>query len=176
MSGWGDLVALGGLLLRESFVAFGGGVAILPELERVAVTQHHWLTAQQFGDVYALGQLTPGPGMLMVVAIGYKVAGLAGALVALVTMFVPVAALSYVVGARWHALRTSPWRDALAKGLIPVTLGLLAAGTYTLTRASVTDLGGALIATVAGLLLLSRRVSPALIVLAGGVAGVALYH
>lgn len=176
MSGWGDLVALGSLFVRESFVAFGGGVAILPELERVAVTQQHWLTAQQFGDCYALGQLTPGPGMLMVVAIGYKVAGVPGALVSLLAMFVPVAALSYVVGARWHALRGSPWRIAIGKGLTPVTIGLLAAGTYTLTRASVTDVGGVVIAALAGALLLSRRVSPALIVLAGGLAGVALYH
>jgi chromate transporter len=176
MSGVSDLVALASLFVRESFVAFGGGVAILPEIERVAVTQHHWLTAQQFGDCYALGQLTPGPGMLMVMAIGYKVAGVPGALISMLAMFVPVAALSYVVGVRWHALRGSSWRIAIGRGLTPVTIGLLTAGTYTLTRASVTDLGGAAIATVAGLLLLSRRVSPALIVLGGGLAGVALYH
>ena len=176
MSALADVVALGTLFVRESFAAFGGGVSILPEIERVAVSQRHWLTAQQFADVYALGQLTPGPGMLMVLGIGYKVAGVAGALVALLTMFVPVAALSYVVGARWSALKGSPWREAVAKGLTPVTIGLLAAGTYTLTRASVSDVPGAAIAAVAALLLLSRRVSPALIVLCGGLAGLALYH
>ncbi len=176
MSGWGDLVALGTLFVRESFVAFGGGVSILPELERATVTQHHWLTSQQFADVYALGQLTPGPGMLMVLGIGYAVAGVVGALVALLTMFVPVAALSYVVGVRWHAWKGSPWREAVAQGLTPVTLGLLAAGAYTLTRASVSDVPGAAIAAAATVLLLSRRVSPALIVLAGGLAGLVLYH
>ena len=65
-----DLLDLLVLLVRLSFVAFGGGVAILPELQHVVVEQHHWLTAQQFAGSYALGQLTPGPGMLMVMAIG----------------------------------------------------------------------------------------------------------
>lgn len=176
MNAGSDLAAIAALFVRTSFAAFGGGVSVLPEIERVAVTQRHWLTAQQFADSYALGQLTPGPGMLMVMAIGYKVAGVPGALIALAAMFLPVATLSCAVGRRWDALRGSPWRTAAQRGLTPVTIGLLLAGTYTLTRASVVDVPGAAIALVAALLLLSRRVSPALIVVAGGVAGFVVYR
>ncbi|HZQ38814.1 MAG TPA: chromate transporter [Dehalococcoidia bacterium] len=166
-----DLVDLVVLLVRTSFAAFGGGISVLPEIERVAVGQHHWLTAQEFADCYALGALTPGPGMLMVMGIGYKVAGVAGAFAAMLAMFLPVGGVAYVAGWRWDKLSHSAWRSALERGIAPVTVGLLLAGSWTLIRASVVDAATAAIVAVATVALLSRRVSPALIVLAGGLAG-----
>lgn len=169
-----DLLDLTLLFLRMSFAAFGGGIAIIPEIKHVAVDQRHWLTAQEFADCYALGALTPGPGMLMVMGIGYKVAGVPGALVSMLTMFLPVGAVAYLAGWRWDRLHRSAWRTAIERGLAPVTVGLLLAGSYTLVRAAVVDAPSAAIMAGAALLLLSRRVSPALIVIAGGVAGFAL--
>jgi len=176
MSAAGDVVALAALLARESFAAFGGGLSVLPAIERAVVEQRHWLTAQQFADVYALGQLTPGPGMLMVMGIGYRIGGVPGALIAALAMFLPAAALSYIVGARWSAARASSWRAIATRALTPVTVGLIVAGTWTLTAAAVPDARSAVIAALAALLLLSGRVNPALIVLAGGLAGFALYR
>ncbi len=166
-----DLADLIVLLVRLSFVAFGGGIAILPELQRVVVSDHHWLTSQQFASSYALGQLTPGPGMLMVLAIGYKVAGVPGALAAMVAMFLPVGTLAYVAGSRLDKLKGSPWRPAIQRGMAPVTVGLLLAGSYTLIQASAVDVVSGLIVAVAVLMLLSRRVNPIVIVLTGGAAG-----
>jgi chromate transporter len=176
MSTAGDVAALAALLVRESFAAFGGGLSVLPAIERVVVEQRRWLTAQQFVDVYALGQLTPGPGMLMVMGIGYRIGGVPGALIAALAMFVPTAALSYIAGARWSAAQASRWRMIAAWALAPVTVGLIVAGTWTLTTTAIPDARSAAIAVLAALLLLSGRVSPALIVLAGGLAGFALYH
>src|SRR5437763_1242187 len=82
-------------------------------MQRVTVSQRHWLTAEQFAAGYGLGQLTPGPGMLMVMAIGYKVAGALGALVSLAAMFVPVGAVAFIAGRHWDSLRASPWRTAV---------------------------------------------------------------
>lgn len=166
-----DLLDLVLLLVRLSFAAFGGGVAILPELERVVVSQHHWLTAQQFAGSYALGQLTPGPGMLMVIAIGYKVAGVPGALLAMLAMFLPVGTVAYLAGWRLEKAQRSPWRAAIQRGMAPVTVGLLLAGSYTLIRTAVIDSATAVIVAVAVLMLLSRRIPPILIVFAGGAAG-----
>ena len=166
-----DLADLVVLLVRLSFVAFGGGIAILPELQRVVVSDHHWLTSQQFASSYALGQLTPGPGMLMVLAIGYKVAGVPGALAAMVAMFLPVGTLAYITGSRLDKLKHSPWRPAIQRGMAPVTVGLLLAGSYTLIQASVVDVISGLIVAAAVLMLLSRRINPIVIVLAGGAAG-----
>jgi len=166
-----DLADLIVLLVRLSFVAFGGGIAILPELQRVVVSDHHWLTSQQFASSYALGQLTPGPGMLMVLAIGYKVAGVPGALAAMVAMFLPVGTLAYIAGSRLDKLKRSPWRPAIQRGMAPVTVGLLLAGSYTLIQASAVDVISGLIVAAAVLMLLSRRINPIVIVLAGGAAG-----
>ena len=166
-----DLADLIVLLVRLSFVAFGGGIAILPELQRVVVSDHHWLTSQQFASSYALGQLTPGPGMLMVLAIGYKVAGVPGALAAMVAMFLPVGTLAYIAGSRLDKLKGSPWRPAIQRGMAPVTVGLLLAGSYTLIQASAVDVISGLIVAAAVLMLLSRRINPIVIVLAGGAAG-----
>lgn len=171
-----NLVDLGTLFVRLSFAAFGGGVTIIPEMQHVAVTQRHWLTAQQFADSYGLGQLTPGPGMLMVIAIGYKVAGVPGGVVALLAMFLPVGAVAFVAGQNWDRLRASPWRAAVQHGIAPVTVGLLLAGGYTLIRAADTDAVTAAITVAALLLLLSRRLNPAIIVVLGGCAGWLYYH
>lgn len=176
MSLFRHLLELALLFVRMGFAAFGGGIAVIPEIQHVAVTQRHWLTTQEFADSYALGQLTPGPGMLMVMAIGYKVAGVSGALVSMLAMFLPVGALAYVTGWRWDKVRHSPWRSAVQHGLTPVTVGLLLAGSFTLVRAAVVDIPAALIMTGATLLLLSRRINPAFIVLIGGVVGLLIYR
>jgi chromate transporter len=171
-----NLLDLTTLFVRLSFAAFGGGVTIIPEMQHVAVSQRHWMTAQQFADSYGLGQLTPGPGMLMVIAIGYKVAGVPGGVVALLGMFLPVGVVAFVAGQNWDRLRASPWRTAVQRGIAPVTVGLLLAGGYTLIRAADTDVVTATITVVAMLLLLSRRLNPAIIVVLGGAAGWVYYH
>src|SRR5277367_980316 len=80
-----------------SLFAIGGANSAIPEMHRVAVDVHHWLTDKQFTDVYAIAQLSPGPNVLIVTLIGYSVAGLAGALVATLAMCVPTAVLALTV-------------------------------------------------------------------------------
>ena len=65
-----------------AFVAFGGATALLPEMHRVVVDNHHWLDDTTFTHLYAIAQAAPGPNVLVVTLIGWKVAGLAGALAA----------------------------------------------------------------------------------------------
>jgi chromate transporter len=170
------LAQLIALFVRASFGAFGGGIAVIPEIQRAAVGDHHWLTAQQFADSYALGQLTPGPGMLMVMAIGYKVEGVPGALASMLAMFLPVGIVTYAAGVRWQAAREARWRVVAQAALVPVTVGLLLAGSYTLLSSAVVDVKTALVAAAATASLLSRRVSPVVIVLGGGLAGWLLYR
>src|SRR3954447_8742654 len=81
---------------RLSLLSFGGGTTVLGERERAAVG-HGWLTHDQFVQSYALGQLAPGPGMTLVVPIGYQTAGIAGGLVAFLSFFLPTAILALAV-------------------------------------------------------------------------------
>jgi chromate transporter len=129
-----DLVDVFVVFIRLTVVAFGGGISILPEMERQVVGTHQWVSHQEFIDAYALSQVTPGPGMLMVVVIGYRAAGLPGALVAGVAMFAPPAALAWFAADRWSRVSQAPVMVLLRGALAPVALGLLAAGAYTLVR------------------------------------------
>jgi Chromate transporter len=74
-----------------SLFAVGGANAAVPEMHRIAVEVHHWMTEKQFADTFAIAQLSPGPNVLIVTLIGYAVAGIAGALAATVAMCVPTA-------------------------------------------------------------------------------------
>jgi chromate transporter len=169
-----DLATLAWVFLRLGLLAFGGGTAILPEMERQVVDIHGWLTPEQFVDSFALGQLTPGPALLMVMVAGYAVAGPAGAVVALVAIFAPSAALMAAVVANWHRLRGSPWLVSFRRAVAAVTLGLVAAGSYSIVRIAVTDLPSALVAACAFVVLWRWKLHPALVILAGGlVAGAA---
>lgn len=163
-----ELVAVFG---RLSLLAIGGGIAILPEMQRLTVSHYRWVTDQQFRDSYSLGQVTPGPGMLMAVVIGYRAAGIAGALVALAAMFLPTCALTALVGSRWDRLAASPWRISVQRGMAPVTVGLMLAGVATLAQTAISGPASAAIGLCSTLILLRGRVSPALLVLCGGVAG-----
>ena len=155
-------------------LAFGGSTGVLPELERQVVQEHGWLTQQEFVDSFALGQLTPGPALVMVMLPGYRLAGVPGALVALTAIFLPSAIMASLVTARWEALRGLAWFPAIQRGLGAVALGLLLAGAYTIVRVAVVDEASTLIAVVSFAVLWRWRLHPALVILAGGIAAVAI--
>jgi chromate transporter len=165
-----DLLLIFSVFFRLGLLAFGGSTGILPELERQMVHEYGWLTRQEFVDSFALGQLTPGPALLMVMFAGYNVAGTAGAVVSLVAMFLPSALLTSAVTANWERLRRWPWLASVQRALAAVAFGLVAAGAYSILRLAVTDTVSAIVATGAGLLLWYWRPHPALVILAGGVA------
>jgi chromate transporter len=169
-----DLLLLFWVFFRLGLLAFGGSTGVLPELERQVVQEQGWLTTQEFVDSFALGQLTPGPALLMVMFAGYNVAGTSGAVVSLVAIFLPSALMTSFVTANWERLRQQPWLASLQRALAAVAFGLTAAGTYSIIRLAVTDLLSSLIAIGAALALWYWRPHPALVILAGGVvAGLA---
>ncbi len=77
------LVSLINMFALLSLLAVGGGTAVLPQMKHETVGTHEWLSAEQFTDIYSLGQLAPGPNMNMVTVIGYHVAGIPGAILVL---------------------------------------------------------------------------------------------
>ncbi len=159
-----------------SLLAIGGGISTLTEMQRLSVEHFHWLSASQFRDAYSLGQITPGPAMLMVTAIGYQAAGIPGAIVATIAMFLPTSILIAYIGKHWDKFATSPWRIALQKGLAPVTIGLMLAGILTLAQSAVFNTVTAIIAMFAAVIIFRFKISPALVVLAGGIIGLLLLN
>jgi chromate transporter len=152
-----------------SILAVGGGTAILPEMEHMTVSHFHWLTDKQFRDIYSIGQVAPGPNMLMVLLIGYKLSGWAGAIVVAVSFFLPDCILALVTNRLWVHFAASPWRAAIQRGLAPVAIGLMLAGTWAIIKLAVfTPVGVAIAFAVFGLLLW-RHVNPALLITLGGI-------
>jgi chromate transporter len=154
-----------------SLLTVGGGLAAFPELETLTVDVHHWLTFPQLIHLYSVGQMAPGPNMMMIVSIGEWAAGLPGAVVVLIAFFLPTALLALVAGRLWIKLEKWPWRNSIQRGLAPVSIGLLLAGCLTVARGAVTGLVTTFIAIVVFTILLRSRVNPALLVLGGALVG-----
>ena len=140
-----------------SLLSFGGGQAIIADMQHQTVAIHGWLTDAQFVDLFALSRAAPGPTTLIAALIGWQVAGFPGALVATLAIYVPSSIVVYAATLWWHRRAAGPWREALERGLAPVAVGLIFAGAYTVTRAAHLDwFGLATLAAALTLLLLTR--------------------
>jgi chromate transporter len=160
-----------------SILTVGGGLAAFPEMKNLTVNVHKWLTFTQLIHLYSLGQVAPGPNMMMILSIGEWAAGLPGAVVVFIAFFGPTALLAFYIGRLWVRLETWPWRDSIKRGLTPVSIGLLLAGCLSLARGAVTEWVTLVIAAAVLVILLRSKLNPAWMILAGAVAGgVAFYR
>jgi chromate transporter len=155
-----------------SILTVGGGLAAFPEMRHLVVDVYHWLTFEQLIHLYSLGQVAPGPNMMMIVVIGEVAAGVVGAIIVLIAFFGPTAIFALLIGRLWKHLEKWPWRTSIERGLSPVSIGLLVAGCLSLARGAITGWVTALIGAAVLLILLLTRLNPALLVLAGAIAGV----
>ena len=119
-----------------SLVAVGGVNTIVPELHRQVVEVNGALTGQQFADLFAIGQAAPGPNVLFVTMIGWQLAGTTGALLTAVALCVPTCTITYFVIQVWDRFKDAPWRIATEAGVIPVTIGFVAASALLIAQAA----------------------------------------
>ncbi len=165
----GTLAGLVRVFVPIGAMTFGGGLAMIPAIEHTVVVEQGWLDPKAFADAIALGQITPGPVAICATFIGYRVAGVVGALAATVAMFGPATALALAAGHSVERFRASPIIEGMLRMLAPAVIGMLAAATFSLGRAAVgvpLDVG---LAVVALALLVWRPVSPLWLLVGGGV-------
>ena len=167
----------GGVLLSVAWVAFkvgalsyGGGFVIIPLMQSDAVSHYHWMTAAQFLNAVALGQITPGPVVQTVAVVGYAAAGLVGGILAAVVAFTPSFGFVLLGARRFDRLRGDRRARAFLDGAGPAAIGAILGSAIPLTRALTQPwqyavLGAALI------LLLALRRGVVLTLIAAGVAG-----
>ena len=146
-------------------------MAAYPEMQHLVVGTHHWMTAEQLIHVYSVGQMSPGPNMMMVAAVGVHVAWIPGAIVAAVAFFLPTGILTFGVGRLWKRLENWPWRDSIQKGLGPVAIGLAVAGLLTFGRGSITNWVTLVVALLVFFATVRTKINPALLILGGAVVG-----
>jgi chromate transporter len=162
-------------ILAIGALTFGGGYAMISALQQDLVARHGWLSPAEFSNGVAAGQVTPGPLMLMVAFLGYKLAGIWGALAATVALFAPSFLAVLLLGRSLDRLVLSPRLAAALKGVNAAVAGLLAAAALDMGRRSLTDpVLWALAAVSLAALGLSRRQDPTWIILGAGVAGALL--
>ncbi len=159
-----------------SLLAFGGGNAIIPAMERIVVNQYHWMPAREFLDLFAITRATPGPGSTIVLLIGQKVAGLPGAFASAIAMFAPSSILVLVCARIWHHTKDLKAVGLLERALAPIAIGLIFASAVVLIQS--TEHHVLAWGTTAGatLLLTATELNPMIILAAGAcVTGVAAY-
>ncbi len=131
------------------------------------------MSGAEFAQLFALAQASPGPNILVVSLIGWKVAGLAGAVVATGAVCAPSSVLTYAVSRVWQRFRGARWRRVVEDGLVPVTVGLMLAGGYLITLAADhSPLAFAVTAGTAGTAL-TTKIHPLWLLAAGGLLGLA---
>jgi chromate transporter len=166
-----QLSALARVFGYLSLLTIGGGMAAYPEMKTLVVDVHHWLPSAGLVHIYSVGQMSPGPNMMMVAAIGVRVAWLPGAAVAALAFFLPTGILTFFVGRIWQRLANWPWRDSIQKGLGCVAIGLAVAGLLTFGRGSIHGWLTLAVALVVFFLTIRTKLNPALLILGGALVG-----
>lgn len=165
------LLSLALVFMQHSLLAFGGANSVLPEMQRQVVDVHGWLTAGEFAALFALAQVAPGPNMLVVTLLGWRVAALSGAMVATLGLAGPSSVLTFLAYGLWFRFREAPWRRLVQSGLMPVTAGLIMASEVLLIETTSETWGTAAITAAAALLFLFARLHPLLVLAAAAGLG-----
>ncbi len=169
--GGGVLLSVAWVAIKVGALSYGGGFVIVPLMEADAVDHHHWMTAGQFLNAVALGQITPGPVVQTVAVVGYAAAGIGGGLLAAAVAFSPSFAFILLGAGRFDRLRGNRWVRAFLDGAGPAAIGAILGSAVPLARALTQPWQYAVLGGAALLLFLLRR-GPVVTLLAAGAAGV----
>jgi len=156
-----------------SLLAFGGANAVVPEIHRQAVEMNHWMSDKDFAALFAIAQAAPGPNFLISTLVGWKAAGLPGALVATLAMCAPSCLFTYWIIKIWDRYREAPLRIAVGAGLEPVTVGLIGASAWLLARGADHEWRLAAVTVATGLVAYFTKFNPLWCLAAAGGLGMA---
>jgi chromate transporter len=170
------LVQLGVQFSVLSLIAFGGANALIPEIRHQSVDLHRWMTDQDFTALYAIAQACPGPNFLVSTLVGWKAAGVLGAIVATAGMCGPSCFLTFWIAKVWDQHREAGWRIAVGAGLAPVTVGFVFASAFLLIRSADRDWRLVVVTGASAAIAYLTKLNPVWCLLAaGGLGAVGLF-
>jgi len=169
VAGVNILLRLAALFGKLSLLAVGGVNSTLPAIAREVVDDRHWMTREQFAQLFAIANAAPGPNMLVVVLIGQRVGGVPGGVVAALAMILPAGILVLLGSGLWDRFRHARWRRVLQAAILPITGGLVLAAAVVLVEAADTSRLLVAVTAAAAALLYWSKLHP-LWVLAAGMA------
>ena len=158
-----------------SLLSVGGMPSVMPELQRMVVDVKGWLTPGEFLQAFAVGQAAPGPNILIASLIGWKVAGIPGALTALAAICGPAAVIAWYVSELWERFKDLPLRRAIQRAIAPVVVALILSSGYIIATPGAPDWRLWLIAgaSAAGTFA-AAKLNPLWLLAGGGVLGALL--
>jgi len=145
-----------------SLLAIGGANAIAPEMHRQLVDVLHWMDDSEFANLFALGQVAPGPNIMVLSLVGWKMAGGVGLIVATLAALVPTCALAWITGRLVARYGRAAWFDSVKAGLTPIAIGLVLASSLVMARAADHDVLGYVATVATAALVIFTSVNPIL--------------
>ena len=166
------LVDVGAFFFLVGAFSFGGGLSMIAFIQEQVVSHYHWLTPREFIDGLALGQFTPGPILMVSAYVGYKVAGISGAVVSAAGIFSPSFILMLSVLPVFERARKLAWIRAAMKGIGPAVIGVLGVSLWQMAPHAIPDRVAAVVFLGTVTALLTWRVSAIKLMAAGAGVGV----
>ena len=177
MSRDGELsLQLAWTFMTVALFSMGGANSLVPEFHRQVVDARGWVSDGQFAQLVAIAQIAPGPNMLVVSLIGWKVAGFQGLMAATLGLVAPTAALALAAGRRLEAWRQTSWLAKERQAKATVVVGLMAAAGYVVAEAANSHWHGYLVTAAATAMMYFTSWSPLRVVGFGALAGLAFWY
>jgi len=151
---------------------FGGGLSILALMQEHVVDRLHWLTPREFVDGLALGQLMPGPIIMVAAYVGYKTLGLGGAAVAALATFLPSFGMMLALMPVFERVRNLAWAKAVIQGIVPGVIGVMAVALARLAPYAAPDAPAIVVLLLALVLLVVWPIAPFKAMAGGAVFGI----
>jgi chromate transporter len=169
----GGYDALAWVAFKVGALSYGGGFVIIPLMQDSAVNTYHWMSNAEFLNAVALGQITPGPVVATVAAVGYAAYGIPGALLAAAVAFTPSFSFVLLGGSRFERLRGNVRAKAFLDGAGPAAVGAILGSSVVLALA-LSELWQCAVLAAAGVALLALRRGVVECLLVAGAIGVAV--
>lgn len=156
--------------------SFGGGYAMIPFIQREIVEKNDWLKISEFMDIIGISQMTPGPVAInSATFVGYKLSGVLGAIMATTGVVITSFVLISIISNTLEKFKESTLIKSALMGMRPVLIALIIKAFVDLAKESYLDLKSVIITTIIGLVLLSKKVHPILVIVIAGIMGLIFY-
>jgi len=152
---------------------FGGGYAMIPLIEKEIVNTHHWLTLEQFVELIAIAEMTPGPiAVNSATFVGYKVAKFWGAVVSTLGVVLPSFLIIWAIASVFFSFQDNQIVQAAFKGLKPAILALIIVAALSITKIAIADYKSVLILVFVVIAVWILKIHPILALLISGIIGI----
>jgi chromate transporter len=169
-----SILQLAGIFLKIGALTFGGGIAMLALIQEQVVDQMHWLSSREFLDGLSLGQLTPGPTLMIAAYVGYKVAGITGAAVSGLAMFLPAFILMLSLLPVLERFRHLLWIKPAMNGVSAAVIGCLIVTLLQLLPHAAPDTISLVALLITAIVLCRWRLPPLPLIVAAGLVGIVI--